>query len=353
MKRTIIPAVIVAALVILIAFRLTGNKKKIDDKKNLLVQADIVVPVKVETAQMADYSTGLLKTGNIAPYKEVKALALNQSGTIKKLFINLGDRVQAGQVIAVIDNRSQVLDLQKATYHARQLKSDLQTYTELLNGNAATQEKVNSVRKDYEDALNEVSQARKSITDATIKAPASGIIAEKAVEAGMFVSAGAEIATIVDIARSKVQVRLTESEVYQIAVGQQVRITADVYPGREFHGRVNFISPQADEMHSYMTEILMDIHDAPLLRSGTFVYVRFSGKPMNNILAIPRESLTESVQNPYVYVVEGNTVHLRQIKVNGEINGKIIVTGGLNPGETVVTSGKINLQDGSKVKISK
>lgn len=353
MKRKIILTVILAAVVVLIAFRLSSNKKKIDEKKNLAVQSDIIVPVKVETVAMADFSADLLKTGNIAPYKEVKALALNQSGTIQKLYINLGDHVRAGQVIASIDKRSQLLDLQKAEYHAHQLKSDVQTYTELLQGKAATKEKYNSVRQDYEDALNEVRQAHKSIADATIKAPAAGIISEKAVEEGMFVSSGAEIASIVDLSRTKVQVSLTETEVYQIAVGQQVGITADVYPGKEFHGKVNFISPQSDEMHSYMTEILMDAHEATLLRSGTFVYVHFSGKSMQNILAIPRESLTESVQNPYVYVVENNTVRLRQIKVNGEINGKIIVRSGLKPGETVVTSGQINLQDGTKVKISK
>lgn len=353
MKRKILLALVLVVLVVIVALRLASNKKKIDEKKTQQVATDIAVPVKVDTVRASDFTTDILKTGTISPYKEVKVLALNKSGTIKKLYINLGDKVRMGQVVALLDNQLLSLEVQKAKSHAAKLKEDLQTYTELLEGKAATQEKVNSIRQDYTDALNEVHQANKNISDATIKAPATGMVAAKAVEEGMFVSSGADIATIVDLSRTKIQVRMTESEVYRVAVGQSVTVTSDVYPGKEFHGKIDFISPQSDETHNYIAEILLAPHDATILRAGTFVYTRFPGQDLKGIIAIPREALTESVQQPYVYVVDGQIVHLRKITVNGEINGKIIVTGGLAPNDIIVTSGQINLKEGAKVNISK
>ncbi|QES88354.1 efflux RND transporter periplasmic adaptor subunit [Rhizosphaericola mali] len=353
MKRKIIFIVLILLVVVAIVFKLSKNKKIIDAKNTLVNNKDLTVPVKVDTVQLQDFNSEMLKTGNVLPFKEAKILALGKSGTIKKMFIQLGSHVSAGQKVAVLDNKLMVLDLQKAEYHEKKLKEDLQTYTELLAGKAATQEKVNTIRQDYEDALNEVYQARKNINDANITAPTSGIISEKSVEDGMYVASGGEIATIVNLSRIKLNVRLTESEVYKIAKGDLVIVTADVYPGKRFNGVVDFINPQADEMHNYNAEILLDGSTTDLFRSGTFVYVHFNNKPMLNVMAIPRTSLTESIQNPFVYIVRNGKVHLQKITTNGEVNGKLIVTSGLQVGDIVVTSGQINLREGALVKISK
>ncbi|RYY23214.1 MAG: efflux RND transporter periplasmic adaptor subunit, partial [Sphingobacteriaceae bacterium] len=129
--------------------------------------------------------------------------------------------------------------------------------------------------------------------------------------------------------------------------------TTDVYPGQVFNGRISFISPQADETHNYSVEILATNNERTLLRSGTFVYADFSRKTKQNILLIPREALTQSIKDASVYVVENNAVRQKPIKTGIEMNGMIQVINGLKAGEVVVTSGQINLKDGSQVSISK
>jgi RND family efflux transporter MFP subunit len=245
------------------------------------------------------------------------------------------------------------LDLQKAETNAAKLRNDLKTYTELLQGKAATQEKVNDIQQNYLDAVNQVDQARRNLADASIKAPTSGIISAKPVEQGMFVSAGTEVATIVNLSRAKVQVNLSEAEVYQVAKGQSVKITTDVYAGKVFNGTVSFISPQADQAHNYLVEILVENSQKSLLRSGTFVYADFSRKTSQQLLLIPREALTASVRNATVYVVEKDVVHQRQVETGLEMGSMVQITSGLRAGEQVVTSGQINLKDGSPISISK
>jgi len=352
MKRKYIIVLIIVVLIALIVFRLASNKSTLDKKKEPNRDSLVRIPVKVAEVKEQRQEISLIKTGALAPFKEAKVLTTT-GGTIQQLRFKLGDHVSEGQVLAVMDTRLAQLDLQKAQTNADKLRRDLDTYTDLLKGQAATQEKVNEIHQNYLDATNQVSQVKKQISDASIKAPTSGIISEKPVEQGVFANEGTQIATIVNLSEAKVQINLTEAEVYQVKQGQQVKITTDVYPGQVFNGKISFISPQADETHNYRVEVLADNKESSLLRSGTFVYADFSRKTTQNILLIPRDALTQSVKDAAVYVVENNVVHQKTIKTGIEMDNLIQVISGLKAGEIIVTSGQINLKEGTPVNISK
>ncbi|WP_184541971.1 efflux RND transporter periplasmic adaptor subunit [Mucilaginibacter sp. FT3.2] len=351
MKTKYIVIIIGIVLTVIIAYKLSANKKKINEKNSKATATDVRIPVKVATVENQLLEISIKKTGNLAPFKEAKALAIT-AGTILQLRFKLGDHVNQGQVLAVTDARLLQLELEKAENSALKARHDLDIYIELLQGKAATLEKVNDLRQNYLDAVNQVGRARKNLADVAIKAPTSGIVSAKAVEEGVFVNTGAEIATIINLSKAKVQVNLTESEVYQVAQGQQIKITTDVYPGKVFNGIISFISPQANQTHNYPVEIMVDNASQSILRSGTFVYADFSRKTKQQMLVIPREALTESIKNAAVYVVKNNVARQQAIKTGVELGGNIQVLSGLSPGDIVVTSGQINLKDGSPVSTS-
>lgn len=352
MKTKYIVSLVVILIIGLIVYKLAVNKKKLNEKNKQAPVTQVQIPVKVAVATEQLLEINIIKTGNIAPFKEAKAVAMT-SGTLTQVRFELGDQVKQEQVLAITDTRQAQLELQKAETDAAKLRNDLDTYTELLKGKAATQEKVNEIRNNYQTALNQVDQARKKLSDAAIKAPTSGIISAKPVEQGVFVNAGTEIATIVNLNKAKVQVNLTEAEVYKVTTGQKVKITTDVYPGKEFSGTISFISPQADQTHNYLVEIMTDNTTQSILRSGTFVYADFSRKTQEQLLMIPREALTESVKNASVYVVKNNVVHQQSIQTGNEMGQMIQVISGLQAGDSIVTSGQINLKDGTPVSVSK
>jgi len=351
MKTKYVISSVGIVLVVLIGYNLWANKKKLDEKNEPTPQITLRIPVKVAVVKEQLLETTMVKTGSVAPFKEVKALALS-GGTIHQLRFELGEQVREGQVLAVMDMQALHLDLQKAETNANKLQNDLQVYTELLQGKAATQEKVNEINKNYRDAINQVNQVKKNIDNASIKAPISGIVSVKSIEQGMYASAGGEIATIISLSKAKVTVNLTESEVYQIAKGQSVKVKTDVYPDKIFSGSISFISPQADATHSYRVEIMMNNTEAALLRSGTFVYVDFAKSSTEKVLVIPREAVLESIQNASVYIVSDSTVHQRVIQTGKELGENIQVISGLQVQDVVVTSGQINLKNGSPVRVS-
>jgi membrane fusion protein, multidrug efflux system len=353
MKRKYTIGLVVLVLIILVAFKLSSNKREIDAKSKPAPQAAISIPVKVAVATEQNIALSILKTGNLAPFKEAKVLT-TVSGLVQQVQFALGDRVKTGQVLAQVDTRANAIDLQKATSNAAKLKNDLQTYTELYEGKAATREKLEEASQHYKDAQAEVAQIQRQIADGAVRAPIDGIVSSKVIEEGVYANAGTELATIVNLSQAKVQVNLTESEVYQIQEGQAVKITADVYPGVAFEGSVTFISPQADETHNYPVEIIIKSAAKHILRSGTFVYADFSATTSQQMIVIPREALVENMEDAAVYVVDANSrAVLRKVTTGRELDGTIEIRSGVQKGETVITSGQINLKNGTAVSISK
>ena len=116
---------------------------------------------------------------------------------------------------------------------------------------------VEAARQQYKVALNVAEQsyrslqaararvalANKSLADTAVRAPFAGLVAERAVSVGDYVTKGARVATVVSIDPLRVELTVPEQAVAQIKVGQPVRLTVDAYPGEEFTATVRFVSP--------------------------------------------------------------------------------------------------------------
>ncbi|MVT09553.1 efflux RND transporter periplasmic adaptor subunit [Chitinophaga tropicalis] len=352
MKKKIITGSIVLLVVILVAWKLAGNKKEIDTRKQRNDTAAIIIPVKAVAVRSDSIVTSIQKTGNISPFKEAKVFA-TQSGNVMNLHFELGSKIKQGQLLAVMDNKTALIDLQKAKLTAAKLSNDLSTYKELLAGKATTAQKVKDLQQDYDNAVSQERIAAKQLEDTKITAPISGVILSKDVEAGVFLSPGTQIATIVNAEKAKIQVNLSESEVYHIRQGQQVKITAAVYPEHEFTGTITFISPSADESHNYMVEVTTGNNGEFMLHPGTFVKADFMGNTGRIATLIPREAISGSLDDASVFLVKNNRVELKKIRTGEQVNGMIEVLSGLTEGDQVVVSGQINLKDGSSISLSK
>jgi RND family efflux transporter MFP subunit len=144
----------------------------------------------------------------------------------------------------------------------------------------------------------------------------------------------------------KAVVFVNEKEVYQLKVGQAASITSDIFPNKTFVGHVKFISPKGDENHNYRVELQLNTN---ALRAGTYVMVGFDLGRRASVLQIPKLALVEGTKNPYVYVVQDNVAKIQKITVGREVGENIEVVSGLQAGQEVVTSGQINLTNGSKI----
>ncbi|WP_027379104.1 efflux RND transporter periplasmic adaptor subunit [Chryseobacterium daeguense] len=352
MKKNFILIFLSICILSFIIYKLYGNYQKLNQTEMHKKEEIPQIPVTVTTAKEESQIIGTTKTGLVIPFEEAKVFSTG-TGTIKKLLFKLGDKVYKGQPLAIIDTQLLELELKKSESNVAKLRTDLETYTELQQGNASTQRDVDAIRQVYNDAVNQSSQLRKQISDAVIKSPINGVINSKNLESEMFTGTGGELGSIINCSKLKVKIFCTESEVYKISLGQKIKLSTDVYPEKTLLGKVSYISPQATDAFNFVVEIAIESNDNLELRSGTLVYADFSQESSKKMILVPRTAINESILNASVYVVENGKAILKKITVGEEFGDNIEVTAGLNVDEQVVISGQINLQNGTPVKIIK
>lgn len=349
-KTTIIILAALLAVSTLIGFRLASNKKKIDAKNQQPTNTNVAIPVTAATVAEGTVQQQLIKTGNLIPFREADIMA-TAAGRVTRVNFDLGSSIRQGATLVQVDSKLKELSLEATQLSVNKLQKDVTRYNTLLAGNATTELQVNETNYNYQNAQNQAQQIRKQIEDANVKAPISGEVVKKAIEPGEYVNPGTVLGTILDISRLKVEVMVNEKDVYALREGQPVRVRADVFPDRLFSGRISYIAPQGNGEHNYPVQITLN--NVGQLRAGTFVNVDFFTKSNEQALQIPRTALVASIQKPYVYVIEGGKATQRPITVGRDLGDAIEVVSGLRAGEKVVTSGQINLSNGTNVQVTK
>lgn len=342
---------VVMLIIALMAVKLAINKKELN-KRNAPVSQTRPLPVAVATvpAQVLPAKVSIIKSGSLLPYQEVDITSSAQ-GRLENVKFELGTKVFKGQPLAQVDCRLKQLALEQTMLTIQKLEKDSARFAELLLGDAATEVQLNEIKYNLRNAKNQAEQIKKQIADATITAPVSGVIVRKNFEEGEFVNPGFNLGLIVDVSRLKAQVQLSETEVYQIKNGQEVKVTSDIFTGKIFTGTVTYISPKGDDTHNYLVEITLRNDADNTLKAGSFVYADFSSETELLALQIPRKALVESIRNPYVYVAQDSVARLRIIKVGRELGDNIEVVDGLKENERVIISGQINLKDNAFIKV--
>ncbi len=349
MKKTII--IIVSILLVgLIFFKLKSNHDKINAKQEVSTDLNYV-NVTVAKVQSMNIDMHLSLVGSLAAYVEVEVSSEIQ-GTVTSVKTKLGQKVSKNSVIATVDDRIKKLNVNSAKIDLDKKQKDYERYKNLFAGGTATQQELDNARVDYENAVIKLEQAQKELSDATIVSPLGGIITEKHVEDGTYVNVGSPIVSIVDISKLKVKLNVSESNIYQLNVGDTTEITASVYPGITFSGNISFISPKGDDSHNYQVEIVIANSDEHPLKAGTFVKVKIKLPSKGNSLYIPRETLQGSISEAKVYLVKDDKAVLQPVTIGNGNNDYLEVTSGLQEGDVIVASGFVNLENGKAIKVN-
>lgn len=352
MKRKSLIILLVVVLAGLMVWRLASNKRKINQNKAAATVVNTAVPVSVDTVASGRLSQSLVKTGTLLPWQEADITAA-ASGIARSVLFQLGSQVRQGSVVATIDDQNLQLRLSAAQLQQQKLASDYKRYQILLAGDATTESNVQQIKLDLDNASNQVAQIRRQISDNNVKAPISGQVVAKNTESGEFVNPGTVLGHIVDNSALRVTVQVGEADAYTLKTGQPIRMTTDLYPGTTFNGSVLFISQQADAAHNYEVQVKLPNPSATPLKAGSFVTVDFMRQSAHEGLRIPRSALAAVGKGTSVYVVQNDKAILRPVTLGGDLGDDVEVLAGLQPGEVVVTSGQINLTNGSAVRVTR
>ncbi len=338
------------------------------------------VPVTVSKAAIRVVSMQMSATGDVKPFAEASVIS-EVAGVIEKLPVERGQRIEAGDVVAVVEHaeasasvrqaeaalqvaRAQVLQAKAALAN---LEIERERAQELFEAKTASKQMLDSINsnRDVSAAAKEVAlaqvaqaeaaleQARVFLANHTICAPISGVITDRYVDAGDKNNPSQPIVSIAQVNPVKVLCDFPERDLSLLLVGQNARIQLDAYPGEEFTAQVTIISPVMDPVARTVAVELRSPNPDGRLRPGMFARVTVIGEE-TEILAVPDDALMRipGTSAQFVFVVEDKVARRVDLRVGRKAGEWTEVSGDIRAGGIVVVEGQSNLRSGDRVRIA-
>jgi len=319
-------------------------------------------------------------TGEIKPAAVVDVHPKVGGEIIEKIFVETGDYVKKGDLIAVLDDDVIKAQLEEATAslaaaeaglgqseaNLALLEKDRLRVESLYQANAVSKQELDHINAQYDAAVESKKLASAQIDKAkavlnqlqilygehSIYAPISGFVAARYVEQGNRTSTSQPVIRISQEDELKIVCSVTEKDFPHLKKGMEAEITVDAFPEKVFKGVVSVISPTIDPA-TRTAEIEIRIpNEGYELRSGMFARIKLHlGE--RKALAVPTESLNKmpGTGSYFVYVVEDNKATLKNVKTGITQGSFTEITDGLTEKSLVVTRGQNRLSDGAQVSI--
>ena len=282
-----------------------------------------------------------------------------------EVFIEEGDYVEKGQVLAQLDDRSTQAELNYATAQFNEAKRIYGRTKELIEGNLASQASLDAAgaQMDSLDAL--LSVRRQVVDDMKIRAPFSGVVVYKAAQPGEMispVSAGGGsirtgIGTIVDMDSLEIEVDVNESFINRVIAGQPVVANLNAYPKWDIPAEVIAIIPTADRNKATVrVRIKLLEKDERVLpdmgaRVSFLKKVEESSGPKKEGVMVPNASIETLGDQSYIMLIRNNEIIIQGIDIAEETSNYSRIIRGLKSGDRVLAKYDQQLDDGQKVKI--
>jgi len=356
--------------------------------------------IDTEAVQREAINRVLNISGTLAAENEVTVSA-QAEGVVSHVFADLGDRVAARQVLVELDREKlqynldqqraalarslarygatepghlppidQTPDVKRATAELTQAKRGFERATELSKRQLVSQQALDDADAALHakqagfdvslqnaknmaadiDATNAAARlAERQLRDASIRAPFDGYVQQRMVSLGELVKEQMPVMKIVRVDPLKVIAEIPESLAPWVQIGQLVDLQVDAYPDRPFTGKVSRISPSVNQQtRAFPFEALVP-NSQGLLKPGTFVRVKLTTNHLEQLLTLPYAALQYRYGVNRAYVVSGDTITGREVKVGDRLGDRIEILGGVQAGDVVAMSDVDNLADGMKV----
>lgn len=205
--------------------------------------------------------------------------------------------------------------------------------------------------RSLEAARARIALARKAVADTAVRAPLAGLVAERLVSVGDYVTRGQKVATVVRVDPMRVELTVPEQHVSLVKVGQQVRLTVDAYPGEEFAATVRFVSPALRSDQRALTVEAIAANKDGRLKPGLFATALVRQPDAAPALLVPADAVETVAGTSRVYVVKDNHIDERIVTTGEKADALIEITSGVAKGDVVAREPKGRLSDGQQVKV--
>ena len=347
-KAHVILVAVLVAVALLFSFKLKANKEELQNEIAVTQQKVKEIAVSVSKVSSDKIEEEVKATGVLVSENTLRVISETQ-GQIEKIYKRKGDYVNKGDVIAKVDDEAIAASVLTAEANYEQFQRDVERFSNLAKENVVTKRDLEQTKIGLKKAKADLINARKALDNTSVKAPISGYINSDFITTGQFLGGGSPVCEIVNNSTLKLNIKITEKEIYKVALDQQVAINISAFPTKEFTGTITAIAEKADAGMKFDVEITLN-NDDKLLKSGLYAEAVLPVQRENNLI-ISKAAIIGSMSKPEVFVAQNGIAKKRSIILGDKNTTQAEVLKGLAAGEQVIISGQLNLKDGDPVKI--
>ena len=320
------------------------------------------IPVDVQPVATLEVDRTLPIVGTLFA-KDEATLGAEVEGKVEKTTVEFGDRVTAGQELALIDTASyEALSRQAAANVAKARATAENADRELARmhslGAIASPSDLDKAQSATEQARAEVKAveaaeaiARLNLERSHVKAPFDAAVAERIASAGDFKRMGEPLFRVVNDGVIKYIVQAPERYAALVKKEQLVTFTVDAYPGEKFQGKVFLISPQVNTTTRAFAFGALVQNAERRLRASTFARGELVLERNVPTAVVPLDAVVSFVGISKIFVVQDGVAKPRTVELGRVINNRQEILSGVKAGEIIVVTGQSKLYDGAKVRV--
>ena len=341
--------------------RVTGSLAADEQAEVSAESGGRIVSTPVERGTRVAQGTVLVRVSPAEASAQLQEAEANAAQIEARLGLKAGD-VFDPKVVPDVMNAGASLELAEAEFGRIRSLLDQKVVSQSEFDQRRTQ--VEAARQQYLVALNaaeqsyrslqaaraRVSLARKSMADTAVTAPFSGIVAERLVSVGDYVTRGTRVATVVRIDPMRVELTVPEQAISLIRVGQTVKLTVDAYPNEVFDAQIRFVSPslRADQRALTVEAIAPNVNGR--LKPGLFATAMIQRPQSAAALLVPATAVETVAGTSRVYVIKDGKAEERIVTLGERVDGSVELTSGAAKGELVAAEPRGRLIDGQAVQ---
>ena len=334
-------------------------KQKINTNKNSQLSS---IPVSGQQQSALRINAAILKqqslsdqiiiTGSTIADEEVD-LSFESSGKIVEIYFNEGTHVKKGDLLAKINDKPLQAQLKKLEAQIPLAKERVFRQGTLLQKDAVSQEAYEQVTTEYDILMADIDLIKANILQTELRAPFDGIIGLRLVSEGAYATPSKIIANLTKISPLKLEFSIPERYAPDVSNGTNISFYMEGASGmrNKYNARVYAVEGKVElETRSLKVRALYPNTDQAIL-PGRYLSVEVTKREINNAIAVPSEAIIPEMGKNIVYVYKNGEAWPAEIIAGLRTESEVQVLDGLHAGDTVITTGVMQLRTGMKVEI--
>lgn len=277
--------------------------------------------------------------------ENINNIAPAQANRIKRINVEVGDAVRAGQELVVLDSSN----IDQIKINLDQIEREYNRTVKLLEIGAGTQQAVDQLKAQLDAAR---SQYTNMLENTVLLSPVTGVVTARNYDPGDMTGAQPVLTVGQLTPVVKVMINVSENDLTLIKNGMPVNVAFDAFAGETFEGKIARIYPTIDTAtRTFQVEVRIANANARI-KPGMFARVSLDMGEIENVVVPDRAIVKQSGSgNKYVYVLHGDRVSYKRVELGQRLDDRYELLSGIEDGDTVVISGQSRLADGVQVEV--